>query len=96
MTELTGKVGFASPADDEKSSKRRAGVELLATFALAVCLVIAATAVSIGMAHAQAFGAVKHGSAAPLMLAAMGGLGLVMGTAGLTAWAIRQCRPSRQ
>lgn len=55
MTELTGKVGFASPTDAESFAKRwRHGVELFATLALAGSLLIAATAVSIGMAHAQA------------------------------------------
>jgi hypothetical protein len=55
MTELTGKVGFASPIAEQAFSKRRnAGVELIATVALAISLVIAATAVSIGMARAHA------------------------------------------
>jgi hypothetical protein len=55
MTELTGMVGFASPISQKTFSKRRrVGVELFATVALAVSLVIAATAVSIGMARAQA------------------------------------------
>jgi hypothetical protein len=55
MTELTGKVGFGSPISDKTFAKRRrAGVELFATLALAISLVIAATAVSIGMARAQA------------------------------------------
>jgi hypothetical protein len=54
MTELTGKVGFASPISEEVSSRKNTlGIELLATLALAVCLIIAATAVSIGMARAQ-------------------------------------------
>jgi hypothetical protein len=54
MTELTGMVGFVSPAKDKTFAKRRRlGVELFATVALAVSLVIAATAVSIGMARAQ-------------------------------------------
>ncbi|MGH6674259.1 MAG: hypothetical protein ACRECE_00745 [Xanthobacteraceae bacterium] len=92
MADLTGKVGFASPATETKSSKRRAGVELLATCALAVCLIIAATAVSIGMAHAQAFGAVKHGSAAPLMLAVIFGPGTLAGAVGLIARPGRECR----
>jgi len=38
--------------------RRRAGVELFATLALAVSLLVAATAVSIGMARAQALHAV--------------------------------------
>jgi hypothetical protein len=54
MTELTGMVGFASPIAEKKLSRRRTlGVELFATLALAVSLIIAATAVSIGMARAQ-------------------------------------------
>jgi Na+/glutamate symporter len=47
-------VGFASPIAEKKFSRRRTlGVELIATLALAVSLIIAATAVSIGMARAQ-------------------------------------------
>jgi len=54
MTELAGMVGFASPIDEKTFAKRRrAGVELFATLALAVSLLVAATAVSIGMARAQ-------------------------------------------
>ena len=54
MTELTGKVGFASPIARKSFASRRRGIELFATVALAVSLVVAATAVSIGMARAQA------------------------------------------
>ena len=55
MTELTGMVGFASPMEEKTVAKRRRlGVELCATLALAVSLLVAATAVSIGMARAQA------------------------------------------
>src|SRR5580658_2582514 len=54
MTELTGKVGFASPISENALSKKRTlGVELIATLALAVSLIIAATAVSFGVARAQ-------------------------------------------
>jgi hypothetical protein len=57
MTELTGTVGFASPVNHKTFAKRRRlGVELFATVALAACLIIAATAVSIGMARAQCAG----------------------------------------
>jgi hypothetical protein len=84
MTELTGKVGFASPIIEKKISKRRAGIELLATLALTVCLIVAATAVSIGMARAQAFGAVHDARGAPLALATVIGLALAA-TGGLTA-----------
>ena len=59
MTELNGTVGFTSPiAEKNCSRRRRAGVELLATVALAISLIIAATAVSIGMARAQTLRAV--------------------------------------
>ena len=55
MIELTGKVGFASSVSDRTFAKRRrAGVGLFATLALAISLVIAATAVSIGVARAGA------------------------------------------
>jgi len=54
MTELTGTAGFASPIAEKTCAKRRrAGVEMFATLALAVSLLVAATAVSIGMARAQ-------------------------------------------
>ena len=57
MAELTGMVGFASPIAENRLSRRRhVCVELIATVVLAVSLVIAATAVSIGMARAQALG----------------------------------------
>ena len=60
MTELTGMVGFASPAEEKTIAKRRRlGVELCATLALAASLLVAATAVSIGMARAQALHAVS-------------------------------------
>jgi hypothetical protein len=55
MTALKGQVGFTSPASEKANAKRRrAGVELFATVALAISLAIAATAVSIGMASAHA------------------------------------------
>jgi Na+/glutamate symporter len=59
MTELTGMAGFTSSITEKTFAKRRrAGVELFATLALAVSLLVAATAVSIGMARAQALHAV--------------------------------------
>jgi hypothetical protein len=83
MSELNGKVGFASPAANNKSTRRRhAGVELIATVALAVSLVIAATAVSIGATRAQVLGAVGNSRDASVALAALFGLALV-GAAGM-------------
>jgi hypothetical protein len=90
MTEkLAGMVGFASPVTERRFSKRRSGgIELIATVALAVSLVIAATAVSIGMARAQTLGAVGNQDGAPLAIALF--LGLIMaGMGGLTAIAAR-------
>jgi len=95
MTQLTGKAGFASPAIEKRFSKRRsAGVELVATIALAVSLAIAATAVSIGMARAQALGAVGDNNGAPLALAVCFGLAMA-GMGGLTAIAARDRRAPR-
>jgi hypothetical protein len=66
MTDLTGKAGFGSPITEKTFAKRRRlGVELFATLALAVSLMIAATAVSIGVARAQAGFTVQHASGTP-------------------------------
>jgi len=89
MTELTGReVGFASPATEQKVSLRRTGIELGATAGLAIALVIAATAVSIGMARAQAFNSAHHGGA-PLAIAAVGLSVIVAGWGGLSALVAR-------
>ena len=70
MTELTGKVGFASPVSDRRLSRRRIlGIELIAAVALTVCLIIAVTAVSIGMARAQAFDNIARHDHAPFAVA---------------------------
>jgi hypothetical protein len=98
MSELNGKVGFASPAASSKFMRRRyAGVELIATVALAVSLVIAATAVSIGATRAQVLGAVGNGRDASLALAALLGLALAgaAGLGGLNAIAARKRTPRR-
>ena len=92
MTELNGKVGFASPAANDTFIRRcHASIELIATVALAISLVIAATAVSIGATQAQVLDAVGNSRDASLALAAF--LGLVMagivGMLGLTAVAAR-------
>ena len=61
MDELTARVGFVSPTTEKTIAKRRhAGVQLIATVALAVSLIIAATAVSIGMARARTLGAIAQ------------------------------------
>ncbi len=49
MAELTGNPGFAPPRVEKALSERRAvRLELIATVALTVSLVVAATAVSMG------------------------------------------------
>ena len=86
MSELHGKVGLASPDADRKFIKRRhAAIELVATAALAVSLIVAVTAVSIGAARAQMLGAVAQNSDAfvALVMAGVGGMG------GLTVMAVR-------
>jgi hypothetical protein len=63
MTELTGMVGFSSQIATKRLAKRHTvRLQLIATVALAVSLMIAATAVSIGVARACTPGAVTHGS----------------------------------
>jgi len=62
MTTLTGKAGFATPtAENSLSRKRIAGVELFATLALALSLIVAATAVSFGVARAQSIVRIRTG-----------------------------------
>jgi hypothetical protein len=50
MAELTGQPGFAPPKEQQTGSRRRQAItiELAATAALTVSLVVAATAVSMG------------------------------------------------
>ena len=85
MTELTGKVGFASPVSKKRLTRRRIlGVELIAAVALTVCLIIAVTAVSIGMARAQAFANIGRHDRAPFAVALFFGA-VMAGMGGLTA-----------
>jgi hypothetical protein len=85
MTELTGKVGFASAVSTKRIARCRiVGVELIATMALVVCLIIAVTAVSIGMARAQAFANVGRNDHAPFAVALFFGP-VMAGMGGLTA-----------
>jgi hypothetical protein len=49
MAELTSNPGFAPPKPEQALTRRRAAaIELIATLALTVSLVVAATAVSLG------------------------------------------------
>jgi hypothetical protein len=85
MTELTGKVGFASPVTETRLLRRRIlGVEMIAAVTLAVCLIIAVTAVSIGMARAQALATIDRHDHTPFAVALFFGA-LMAGMGGLTA-----------
>jgi len=85
MTELTGKVGYASPVSTKRITRCRIlGVELFATMALVVCLIIAVTAVSIGMARAQAFATIDRHDHTPFAMALFFGA-VMAGMGGLTA-----------
>lgn len=48
MTELTGEPGFVVRNKQAHAKRRALAIELIATFALTVSLVVAATAVSLG------------------------------------------------
>ena len=83
MTELSGKAGFASPIAGRRGTPCRIlGIELFATLALVVSLIIAATTVTIGVARAQSsanFGRSDHAQYAVALFfgavtAGMGGL----------------------
>jgi hypothetical protein len=77
MTDLTERAGFGSPITEKTfANRRRLGVELFATVALAISLIIAATAVSIGVARAQAGHTVQHDSGTPATVSAF--LGTMM------------------
>jgi len=94
MADLTRMAGFSCPTGDKRFSRRWTGIELAATAGLAVSLVIAATAVSIGMAHSQALAAAAHHHGAPLAIAT--GIGLaVVGGSGLSAIVIGDAKPGR-
>jgi len=73
------------PLDRTETQKRPATtVELIATIALAVSTVVAATAVSIGIARADGFGLRADGDSAPLAIALLIGL-LLSAMGGITA-----------
>jgi len=69
MAEPTGNLGFAPPQADRARSKRRAAaLELMATVALTVSLIVAATAVSVGQRSLARSGAVERAPAPMLQL----------------------------
>jgi hypothetical protein len=85
LTELAAKDRITHPfAGARLPSGRALAVELVATAGLAISLVIAMTAVSIGIARAETFGAIGEPDGASLALALFLGL-LFAGMGGLTA-----------
>lgn len=93
MSELTGMVGFAAPVVGKPLSRRRnLYIELIATTALAVSLIVAATAVSIGVARAHTLGAIRESEGAPIAVALCLGAAAA-GVAGLTALRSRAPNP---
>ena len=86
MAELTERVGFTHPHAGMSVKQRVVAVQLMAMVGLVVCLVIAVTAVSIGVARAETLGAfADRGSTSfavalllSLMFAGMGGITAVM------------------
>ena len=74
----------SAPDATQPSTRPVALVELIATVALALSTVIAVTAVSIGIARADAFGMRTEGDTAPLAIALLIGL-LLSAMGGLTA-----------
>ena len=69
----------------EQRKRPVAWVEWIATVSLALSTVVAATAVSIGIARADVFGLRADGDAAPLAIALLIGL-LLLAMGGLTAF----------
>ena len=72
--------------DETTESRRRpvALVELIATLSLALSTVVAATAVSIGIARAEVFGMHAAADSTPIAIAMLIGF-LLLATGGLTA-----------
>ena len=71
-------------ASSDASAPNHRPVELIATVALALLTLVAVTAVSIGIARADVFGARADADAAPLAIALFIGL-LLSAMGGLTA-----------
>ena len=78
----TARAGFARPAGDRPNRRRSAMLaQLIASLALVVSIAVAATAVSIGIARADALTPIKHygtklatASIVAVVLAGIGGL----------------------
>jgi glycerol uptake facilitator-like aquaporin len=81
---LSSSIEHATSGASASKHRPVASVELIATVALALLTLVAVTAVSIGIARADVFGARAHADAAPLAIALFIGL-LLSAMGGLTA-----------
>jgi hypothetical protein len=89
LRELGGDRKNTHPFAGGRTLGRRAlTIEAFATAALAVSLVIAMTAVSIGITRAETFGAIAEHDGAPLAVAVFFGL-VMVAMGGLTALVTR-------
>ena len=83
-TDLGADFDRDTPDATEPEHRPVAPVELIATVALALSTLVAVTAISIGIARADALGAHTDTGAAPLAIALFVGL-VLSGMGGLTA-----------
>ena len=91
MSLRTGEVGFTSPISEHRfANRRRAAVELIATLALVISLIVAATAVSIGVARAQALRSVADGDGASVAIGVF--FGFVLAAVGMLTAAVAEPR----
>jgi glycerol uptake facilitator-like aquaporin len=84
MTKMEGKTSKRALDTTPPRTRPVALVELIATVALALSTAVAVTAVSIGIARADAFGIRAESDAAPLAIALLIGL-LLSAMGGFTA-----------
>ena len=83
MTTSIDRVGFQTPGSRAQKKRRLAFAELIMSAALVLCIAVAATAVSIGIARAGALGAAASDDN-PIARAALIGI-IIAGMGGFTA-----------
>lgn len=96
MRDRIAGIGFQHPVRNIRRlmARRTAFTELLMTIALVVCLAVALTAVSFGMARADTLGAIVDGRDGVLAVATFFAL-LIAGLGGITAAVTRNDRHER-
>ena len=83
MTTSIDRVGFQTPGSRAQKKRRLAFAELIMSAALVLCIAVAATAVSIGIARADTLGTAASDDN-PIALATLIGL-IIAGMGGLVA-----------